>query len=201
MTDYTAQYYILRSLDGDRVPFLSADPDTLNRTSNYAPQSPGAPPLIFSNGWKERNRAEGASDVATPILFYATNPVVRTPLRNALMNLHLPHLHMHPAIYVDDRDTCHKDYWYLTFTKLFDCWDRTLSDASKKFVESGGQRRYDVYEYVLDAVLLDKTPLNERLLFQMGGTISEFVFCHQSIANLFLQDQPNGAKLVLASDY
>ena len=201
MTDYTAQYYILRSPDGHSVPHLSADPDTLRRTSSYTPHPVGSSPLVFRNGWKGRNREGGVKDVVTPILFHATNPVVRTPLCEALLDLQLPHVHMHPAIYIDDRDTWHKDYWYVTFSKLFDCWDRALSDTSKNFVESNGQRRYDVYEYVFDEALLDKTPLEERLLFQMGGTISEFVFCHESIVKLFQQDRPNGAKLVLASEY
>lgn len=201
MTDYTAQYYILRSSDGDSVPYLSADPDTLRRTSRYAPHAVGSSPLVFRNGWKERNRKGSVKDVVTHILFYATNLVVRTPIREALLELQLPHVHTHPAIYIDDRDTWHEDYWYVTFSKLFHCWDRSLSDTSKNFVESDGQRRYDVYEYVLDEALLDRTPLEERLLFQMGGTISEFVFCHESIVKLFRQGRPNGAHLVLASEY
>ncbi|MEJ7807501.1 MAG: hypothetical protein WKG03_16450 [Telluria sp.] len=108
---------------------------------------------------------------------------------------------MHPAIYIDDRDNWHEDYWYLTFTELFDCWDRQLSDTSTSCIEAGGEKIYDVYEYVLDKDLLDKTPLEKRLLFQMGGTVDAFVFCHESIAGLFRRDMPNGARLVLASDY
>lgn len=201
MTDYTAQYFILRRPDGDSVPYLKADPDTLRRTSSYQPHAVGAPPLVFSNGWKERNGEEGVKEEVTPILFYATNPVVHTPLREALLDLQLPYVHMHPAVYIDDRDTWHEDYWYVTFSKLFDCWDRALSDISENFVESNGERRYDVYEYVLNEELLDKTPLEQRLLFQMGGTISEFVFCHESIVKLFQKERPNGAQIIAAADF
>jgi hypothetical protein len=68
-------------------------------------------------------------------------------------------------------------------------------------VEANGEKDYDVYEYVLNKELLDKTPLEQRLLFKMGGTLEAFVFCHESIAVLFRRGMPNGARLVLASDY
>jgi hypothetical protein len=201
MIDYAAQYYILRKPTEDSAPFLVPDEDTVDRTLGYEAQPVGSPPLIFSNAWKERNLSKKIKEVVTPILFHANDLVVSTPIREALLYLKLPHVHMHPAIYIDDRDTWHEDYWYVTFSKLFDCWDRESSDTSKNFVESDGERRYDVYEYVLNEALLDATPLEERLLFQMGGTITAFVFCHESIVKLFRRDGPIGARLVLASEY
>lgn len=201
MTDYTAEYFIVRRETGDRVPYLEPDDNTLDRTLRRAPQPMGSPPLVFTNGWKERNRAERVKEVVTPILFHGSDLVVSTPIREALLNLALPNVTMHPASYVDDNDTWHEDYWYLTFSTLFDCWDRTLSDASNNFVESGGERRYDVYEYVLAEELLDRTALEQRLLFQMGGTINAFVFCHECIAKLFCREASSGARLVLASEY
>jgi hypothetical protein len=56
-------------------------------------------------------------------------------------------------------------------------------------------------EYVFDKNVLDNTPLAQRLLFKMGGTVGAFVFCHESIAGIFRRETPSGARLVLASEY
>lgn len=167
------------------------------RTSTYGI----SPPLVFKNTEKEGNLAERVKDAVTPLLFHGSNPLVSSTISDALLALNIPNMFMHPAIYIDDRGKGHEDYWYLTFTELFDCWDRANSEASTSHVETNGKKLYDVYEYVLDMELLDRTPLEKRLLFQMGGTVDAFVFCHESIAGLFRRDIPNGARLVLAADY
>jgi len=200
MTDYAAQYYILRRADA--VPYLAPDGDSVDRSLSEAPQPPGSPPLVFSNAFKERDRARRIKEVVPPVLFHGNDLVVNSSIRAALLELGLADVHLHPAIYIDDLDKWHEDYWHITFSRTFDCWDRNLSDVSEKFVESGGgERRYDVYEYVLDEALLDKTPLKERLLFQMGGTIDGFVFCHASIVQIFRRDAPSGAQLLLSAGY
>jgi hypothetical protein len=201
MSDYEQQYYILRAAKGDQIPFLGPDEKTAERYFSFERQLVGSAPLVFRNMEREKNLAKRAQEVVGSILFHATNPLVNTSIRDALLELDVPNMYMHPAIYIDDRDKCHEDYWYVTFTELFDCWDRSLSDTSSSFVGTKGKECYDVYEYVLDKDLLDKTPLEKRLFFKMGGTIDAFVFCHESIARLFRRDMPNGARLVLAADY
>ena len=201
MTDYTAQYYILTRPSGDSVPYLAPDDDTIDRALSREKQPLGSPPFVFSNSWKERNRKEGVKEVVTPVLFHGSDIVVKSSIREALLELQLPNINIHPAIYIDDRDTWHEDYWYVKFENRFDCWDRELSDTSENFVETNGQRRYDVYEFVLDEDLLDRTPLQQRLLFKMGGTIDASMFCHESIVKVFQRDRPNGVKIVAATDF
>ena len=201
MSEYTQQYYILRALKQDNIPYLGPDENTLERDFSFEQQPVGSPPLIFTNSLKERFANDRVKEFIGSILFHGNNLLVKTATRDALLALDVPNMFMHPSIYIDDRDVWHEDYWYCTFTSLFDCWNRTLSDASTSFVEAGGEKLFDVYEYVLNTDLLDKTPLEKRLLFKMGGTLESFVFCHVSIAGLFRRNMPNGARLVLASDY
>ena len=201
MSDYTRQYYILRVDKKDNIPFLGPDDNTVERDYSFEEQPVGSAPLIFTNSLKERFAADRVKEFIGSILFDGNNLVVKTALRDALLALEVPNMFMHPAIYIDDRERWHEDYWFCTFTALFDCWDRTASDASTRFVEVNGEKNYDVYEYVLNKELLDKTPLEQRLLFKMGGTLEAFVFCHESIVGLFRRDMPNGARLVLAADY
>ena len=201
MIDYTQQYYILRAEKGNHVPFLGAAKKTAERNFSFEQQPAGSAPLVFSNTEREKNRREGVKEEVTPILFHGSNLAVCTLIRNALMDLDIPHLHMHPSIYIDDEDRRHEHYWYLTFTELFDCWDRAGSETSTSYLETGGEKRYDVYAYELDKAVLDNMPLEKRLLFKMGGTIEAFVFCHESILGLFGNNATSGARMVLAADY
>lgn len=201
MTNYAAQYYILRRDDNDALPYLEPDDDSAGRSLGEEPQPPGSPALTFSNALKQRNRVNGIQEVITPVLFHGHDLLVKSSVREALLELDLAHVHWHRAVYIDDLDRWHEDYWHITFSRNFDCWDRDRSDVSENFVESDGERRHDVYEYVLDEDLLDKTPLKERLLFQMGGTIEGFVFCHESIVDIFRRETPPGAQILLSTDY
>jgi len=44
---------------------------------------------------------------------------------------------------------------------------------------------YDLYTYSLNENLLQKTPLIERLLFIMGGTLRGFTVAHESVVDIF----------------
>ena len=201
MSDYTQQYYILRAEKKDNIPFLGPDENTVERDFSFEQQPLGSPPLIVANSLKERFVADRVKEFIGSILFHGNNLVIKTAIRDALLGLDVPDMFMHPSIYIDDRDVWHEDYCYCTFTSLFDCWDRKLSDASINYTGTGDAKRFSVYEYMLNAEILDKTPIEKRLLFKMGGTGDAYVFCHESIAGLFRRDMPNGAMLVLASDY
>lgn len=200
MNDLTQQYYIVRRAKGENVPILGTDEVTMQRNFSFERQPVGATPIVFRNHDRQNNLASGLKEFVAPILFHANNLVVRTSIRESLLDLDIPGMYMHPSIYIDDLDNWHEDYWYLTFTELFDCWDRTLSETSESWVGSEDNKRYDVYDYVLDKDVMDRTPLEKRLLFKMGGAVDAPLFCHESIVGLFRREMPNGARFVLATD-
>lgn len=201
MADYENEYFILEALEEDDVPFLTPDKATAKRQFSSERQTAGSPPLIFTNGWRARNRADGVTDTVRPILFHGNNLVVSAVMRESLLHIDVAGMAMHPAIYIDDQDNRHEDYWYVAFTELFDCWDRVTSTISGGNNASKTSQRYEVLAYGLDRKILDGTPLEKRLLFKMGGTTAGQLFCHESIAGLFRIDLPNGAKLTLVADY
>lgn len=199
MSKYNNEYFFIRQpRNSDHLPFLCPDINTEDRTFRFEAQPPGSPPLVFFNGWKKENLQQGIRDVATKILFNGSNLVVDTSIREKLIPLEVPNLFLHPAIYIDDRDNWHENYWYMTFTQQFDCWDRTHSVYVKEPVRLGGFELYSVYSYSLNEALLDKTPLNQRLLFEMGSTQDGMVVCHKSIMRIFIDE---GAKLVPIGAY
>lgn len=201
MKKYDQQYFIIERADDDKLPYLIADKNTEDRNFQYERQLVGTPPLGFLNGWKDENLAQGIKAIVPDILFAGTAPVVHSPIREVLLNYDIPNLHMHPTFYIHDNGKWHEDLWYMTFTDRFDCWDREHSAYEPEPLEMGGFKLHSVYTYSLNEELLDKTPLEQRLLFKMGGSIDAFVVCHQKLLGLFRGDGKNGAKLTPIHEY
>jgi len=202
MSNYAEEYYFVRlPREQDKLPFLVPDKNTEDRNFRFMPQPMGSPPLVFSNAAAEENRRTG-NYVPTPeILFAGADLLVRSNLRDRLLQEDIDHLHMHPAVYIDDKGNWHEDYWYLTFSEQFDCWDRAASDYEQDDdpVRLAGKEFVQVYEYSLDRERIDAAPLGQRKLFKMDGDLNGFVVSHQSLLPLF--QSASGAWCQRVSDY
>ena len=160
--------------------------------------------MRFLNGWREKRLAQGIRTKAQDVLFQGTNLVVRDRVRERLLRYRIPALHVHPSIYIDDQDEWHEDYWYLTFADRFDCWDRNASNYDKNDppVNLGGVDYYQVYNHKFEPTLMKDTPLEQRLLFKLGGTLDADIVAHESILTaVFGSPGDNGAAYVRVSDY
>lgn len=157
------------------------------------------------NGFKERwaRQKRGTIKALPPALFNGSNPLVHTAIRDRLLQLKIPNLAIQPAIYIDDWGDWHENYWYLTFTERLDCWSRKRSDFERNHgVEvEPGELWHTVHEFRLDNDKLRNIPLEDRLLFQMGGTTDAFIFAHTSVANLFGPSGRSGAQILSLQDY
>lgn len=201
--DYDAQYFFVMPEEDDRLPYLTPDTNTEDRRFSYMAQPAGSAPLVFHNGSKDYAQKLGIPSLATPpgVLFSGSDPVVKMQIREALLPLDVPHLHMHPTVYIHDDGKWHEDYWYMTFTQRFDCWDRQRSDYEADPLEMGGMKLHSIYRFRLDHALLERTPLQERLLFKIGGSQDAFVVCHESIAGVFRRAVATGVMLMPIVDY
>jgi len=202
MNKYDDDYFFIRSDDENaRLPALTPDINTSERRYAQQPAAPGSAPLIFTNSWKDEFAARRVKDEVADILFEGVNFIVRDHIRERLLPMEIPNLHMHPAVYIDDRGNWHEDFWFLAITNDLDCWDRTTSTYAKRQITIGSETLYSMYTYSLNSELLDRTPLAERLLFQMGGTLDGLVTCHKSLAGVFRGNGTNGARLQAITDY
>lgn len=202
MTDYDSEYFFILKPDNDRLPSLVPDTNTEDRQFRFQAQPMGSAPLIFVNGWKEHDKQKRVAGLTPDILFPGADLIVRTPIREKLLAYDIPNLSIHPAVYIDDEDKWHEDFWYLTFTEMFDCWDRETSDYDQDEppIRLGGYELHQVYSYNLNKELLDRTPLQDRLLFKMGGTLDGYVVCHKSLCSIF-RAGAGGAELQSVADY
>jgi len=202
MTDYDNEYYFIRMEDNrEYVPYLRPDTSTSKRRFRNESPAMGSSPLIFTNALKDDFREAGAKAEIADILFESSNFVVRDHIRAKLLAHEIPGMVLHPAVYIDDNDEWHEDYWFVGFTSRLDCWDREKSTYSSPPLQIGANEFYDIYSYSLNRKLLDATPLENRLLFQMGGTQDAMIVCHQTLAPVFRGDGQSGARLQLVSDY
>ena len=196
-------YFISKPASSPQLPYLNPHKNSANRRFRFEAQPTGQKPLVFYNENKAANLAEEIKSLSPDILFEGYNLVVRDAIRERLLQFDIPNLHIHASVYVDDDDHWHEDYWYLTFTNEFDCWDRKRSDYNDKGgVHSGGQVYYNVFTYKFDVSLMQATPLEQRLLFKMGGALDAYIVAHQSIlGKVFGSDANNGAEYVKVADY
>lgn len=203
MSTINDEYFFIRKPDDDRLPLLEPDSNTEDRRFRFAQQPMGSPPLVFNNAWKDRNRSKKLSGITPDILFSGADLVVRTAIRERLLDYSIPSLHMHPVVYIDNQEKWHEDFWYLTFSDRFDCWNRTTSEYDEEGppVRLGGFELHEVFSYKLDENLFDKDMPDSQLLFKMGGDLDGFIVCHSSLANIFRGNGKSGAILMKISDY
>ncbi|MDR2208501.1 MAG: hypothetical protein LBE22_05965, partial [Azoarcus sp.] len=174
MSTFDKEYFFVRASRDDRVPFLGADKDTQRKNYLWEVQPIGAKPFIFHNTDYEEGDKILPIDPPPEILFNGNNPLVCDRIAEKLHDLEIPNLAIQAAIFIDPKDVWHENYWFLTFLKRFDCWDRENSTYGSEPVRDE-TLKYEIYTYSLNEKLLRETPLKERLLFKMGGTTTGFI--------------------------
>ena len=198
MNAFNKEYFFILLPVDESIPRLTPDEDTVAKRYAWTVLPIGGKPLIFYNGaydW-QRDRDIIPRDPPPDVLFDCSYPVVIDRIADALRDWEIPNLALQPAIYIDHKNSWHENYWFLTFTAEFDCWDR---EHSKYYVDPiDPEPPYGVRRYSLNEELLQKTPLAERRLFKMGGTSMGFIVAHQSIVDLF---RVEGVDIVLITDY
>lgn len=200
--NYDEDYYLIQlDVDDPKIPYLKPDENTSSRRFLREGPAPGSPAMVFFNGHKKNNLKRGIVSSTFPILFAGFDLVVHKDIRDKLLLTPVRDLNMHPTVYIDDKDQWHEDYWYLTFSKELDCWDRERSRYNKNStVEVGGETLFEVYAFRLNANVLDKIRLEDRLLFMMGGAMNSLVFVHKSLRSIFSAGGNCGAKIMQVSE-
>lgn len=205
MGKYDKEYYFIESSDDESNPVLTPDDTTADRKFRYGTQVHEKKPLIFFNGMQELQRKSGVLSLKEPpaILFSGSNPIVPGIIREALLEVNIPNLNMHPVVYVHDNKKRYENYWFMAFSERVDCWDRNNSDYDQDdpSISLGDFNLEQVYRYSLNEYLLEKVPLKNRLLFQIGGVLSASFVCHKSLVNLFNRSVNDGVKTTLVSDF
>lgn len=185
--NYDEEYSLVeQDVDDPKVPFLKPDENSSSRRFLREGPLAGSPPMVFFNAFKKKNIKSGIVADTTPILFSGFDLVVTSAIREKLLHTTVRNLFMHPAVYIDDKDNWHEDYWYLTFSQEIDCWDREKSRYNKNSpVDVGNERIFEVASFRLDEKVLDSIPLEDRLIFKMGGVLNPVILVHKTVRSIF----------------
>jgi hypothetical protein len=206
MSDLEDEYYfIAKAPERPELPFLKPDEATVNLNFNFEAAPLGQAPFKFTNAWGDKRRQLGVRTIVPPVMFCGNDLVIEDKLRLRLVHHgDIPDLHIYPSVYVDDTGRQHENYWFLTFADRFDCWDRDRSeyDRDEPPVLLGGLEYHQVYKYKFNADVMKERPLEQRLLFKLGGTLDAYIVAHSSILTKFFGSPGvNGAEYIKVSDY
>jgi len=201
MSTFDKDYFFIMMPEDERLPDLEPDEDTFAKSYSWKVSPIGSKPFIFYNGSYERQKRKHIISMSPPpdVLFDGSNLLVIDRIADKLQDFEIPNLAIQPAIFIDHKDNWYENYWFLTFTELFDCWDRDRSEYPPEPIHANTKPPlYSLYVYSLNEDLLQNTPLAERRLFKMGGTTAGHVVAHKSIVNLF---RVKGVDIVPLTDY
>ncbi|UTH76594.1 hypothetical protein [Chromobacterium sp. IIBBL 290-4] len=198
MNSYDEEYYFICYKSAEDRPVLAAQENTATLTDISKIDSNKKISMRFFNGTANETNKSLFKKTPPDILFYGSDIVVKGNTHEEIKALDIPNLVTHPAIYIDQNDAKHGDYWFLNFTKKFDCWDRDRSFYAPDPLTGFGDIRHEVINYHLNSKILEKTKIDDRRLFKMGASTEGWIVAHKSIANLF---KISGVELVLIRDF
>jgi hypothetical protein len=149
MNAFNKEYYLVLLSKGDDIPSLTPDDDTSAKPFTYKALPVGGKPLIFYNGMLDWQQERGIVPMYPPpdVMFGGSDVLVCDRIAKELDDLELPNLAIQPAIYIDHKDAWHENYWFLTFTAKFDCWDRKQSEYDPEPAYTD-PIAYEVYHYL-----------------------------------------------------
>ncbi|KMN37571.1 MULTISPECIES: hypothetical protein [unclassified Chromobacterium] len=198
MSHYDSEYYFICYQSAENRPILAADAATADLAYSSQALPASALPLQFINGAQTESNKGIFSDSPPEILFHGSDIAVKHAIYQRLAAMELPGLVPQAASYCDHKGQRHDDYYFLTFTRSLDCWDRSLSYYAPEPLSGFADLRYEVVSYQLCAQTLASIPLSQRRLFKMGATTEGWLLAHESIADIL--DRP-GVTLVPVQDF
>ncbi|MBR8841713.1 DUF1629 domain-containing protein [Pseudoalteromonas sp. JC3] len=202
--DFNDQYYIILKNYSEVTLHLTALQKSADRDYEFEQLVWGKEPLFFENAYRDKDNANGVIRPIPSVLLDATIPIVSSKIRERLKLFNFVGMQLYPAVYIDDGDNYHEDFWCMNFWQELDCWDRAKSKIEKFTAEEMLEPDYlkgcDIYKYHLDSEVLDKISEEERLIFKQAGGL-KYVFVHQKIADIFFEEKATGVNLVKVSDF
>ena len=192
------EYYVLERPARDEVSLLSATRNTASEDFRKYGQYLSKP-IFFTNDWRDENVKAGILEEQSHILFNGNDILISKEVVEVLRLLDIQNIDFTSAIYIDDKDQYHEEYYFVRFRGKVDCWSRIDSDYNKKPRSSSGL--HYVYSYSLNDETLQEIDLKSRLIFKMAGTSLSLCFVHKALAEELLKLGIPGDYLTPVLDY
>jgi len=124
MTRYDNQYYIAMELAGEDYLGVNPDRKTRSRKLKKTPALIGSAPFFFVNKRADRDKMTGLRRVLTDVILHGVDLIISDNVKESLKEFDLSYIQFHPAVYIDDEDVWHENYWHLMFYNETRCLSR-----------------------------------------------------------------------------
>ncbi|MDA0147410.1 imm11 family protein [Vibrio sp. LaRot3] len=128
---------------------------------------------------------------------FCTPSLLFTESFKAQLEQHIYGGQLFPATVEYKGENTQQPFLLLNMYQDLDCWDRETSDYKECDDEDDEPR---VYQYRLDANVLDKIDEDQRLIFKMGGCDLSPLFIHEKLKQQIEPLAPN-LRFIRVSDY
>jgi hypothetical protein len=175
------EYYRVHRDNDDSIPILASDSG--NPSYLYDEQPIGDPKLmLFKLGKPVPKKPKMADYLSSP------SCIISRKLLDVLDPLKVEGIQLLPAQVRGKNDEIFSDYWAIHIYHNLKCVDTTLSDC---VVRNSGLGY--VKKLVLDKKVLEKIPLDKRLIFRLGEDPAYQLF-HISIVDAIMAVKPEGIR-------
>jgi hypothetical protein len=196
MTDYNEEYFYLHEDELDKYPCF-----------DYASRNGFTSMELFDEFVLDTTRARclcfGYPIPRNPKLadfhfLKESAPVISERLKNVLESLNLKDMQFLPAIIRDKSGEEHSGYYIIHVVNLIKCMDKEKSVWEPNVYQPG--EAFSVDKLVLDNEVLDKIPLEERLVFAVWENSLKVLY-HYSVVEKLLEIDPKGMTIYRLSKY
>lgn len=201
MTDYNEQYYISLVPAGDDILFPKLQKRSAKSRYRIRKYDTNQGPLFFENCWREEDKRMGVKrDPLPDILVEGSELIVPPVLKEYLQHTSIVGMQFVHAIYVDDDDHWHENYWAMNFYERIAALDIDNSEINWKYSHPE-ENEYEVVRYSLSSLVLDEIPEETRLVFKIGQANKAYVLVHQKVKDFIDQAGFTGLRLIKVSDF
>lgn len=180
------EYFYFEEVEVEGAPSIAATLDSPSVLHLRKPIDPNIK-LIFGDVWGL------PSKIVMPDYLTSPKSIFSQKVYDALAPLNIPTIQLlKSSIYIDD--TWYNDYWTLhNYTRIL-CIDYEQTNGKLVFPVIDGEK------IVVDAKVLSKIPLKERLIFRFKDADSIEVI-HESVVQEIMSVKPTGIKFISLLDY
>lgn len=181
MTSIGDEYYFAFRPDVEEIPILQADDKARAMKYRYHDLSAGGAPLRFANGFRAEFLAQGMIENITDILHDAPFCLINADLHAELQQFPTRGLNLYPAVYIDNQNQYHENYWFTNFYQSQDIidWDGSEFDVVEGETPEDNEYLFDRIRLAEDK--LGAIPEPERMLLHIK-TLGYIIF-HQHIVD------------------
>ena len=203
MSKYNDDYYIAIESYCERFISVKAQKQSAGRRFLSTKLLPGEP-LFFENSNKAEDIADGVKNMLSDV-FFSSTLIVEKKLREEFKQLKTHGMQLYPAIFVDDEDNWHENYWCMNFYQFIDCIDREKTvfddDTLEDLAEDPSCNYLTVDRYSLSEAVLDEIPEDKRLFFKTGVDFDAKIFVHKKAVDVFEKHNATGIRFIKVADF